>query len=111
MKNVWKILEYPFTRLILWGFLKALIIAPIASFLFSTFLVYKFYGPTFDLKYRLFGTALEFFGVTLRSTFISSIPVSLFTGIWLAFFLRDDAIKSVSQLKGHLLPGRCLGEL
>lgn len=61
------------------GFLKAFILAPIASLLFTLYLFNKLYRPTYNLNYHLLGTAPEFFLVALSFTTIYSLSGSMLT--------------------------------
>ncbi len=93
MKIIQKLLRYPTIQLILHGVTKAIVIAPLASVLFASFVMYELYGPTFDMNYHFFGTASEFFIFASIFTVISSIPVSLIMIILLAIFLKLEFIK------------------
>ena len=109
MNAIQKILSYPIARLILWGNLKALVIAPIDSLLFAGFMVIWLYGPTFDENLRPFGTASEFFFVVLIFTVISSIPVALLTSVLLAIFLKSDVTKRRNSNKRSFAIGMFIG--
>jgi hypothetical protein len=109
MKAIQRILNYPITRLILWGNLKALIIAPITSLLLAGYVVIRVYGPAFDLYLRPFGTASDFFFIVSIFTVISSIPVVLLTSVLLAVFLKSDVTKRRNSNKRSFVIGMLIG--
>jgi uncharacterized membrane protein len=109
MNTIRKILGDPITRLVFWGIIKALVIAPVASLLFAVFIVDRIYAPTFDQNFHLLGTASEFFVFALVFTTVSSIPVSIIITILLAIFLKIDGVRKRISYKRSFATGFLVG--
>ena len=109
MKIIRKTFNYPTTRLILWGMLKSLVAAVLASLLLAALLVNQMYGPTFDANYHFFGTSRQFFLVALIVSTVCSIPIAGITAILLSFFIRVDMMKNVVSPGRTFLVGLLLG--
>ena len=109
MEKFQRLYNTPTCRLILWGLLKSLIVAIVASLALALYAVYRMYGPSLEGNFHFFGTARQFFPLAVLFVSGCSIPVAAVTAVLLSLFIRAESLKDTRSGKRTFSTGFLLG--